>query len=336
MKVATLGLCALAITVAIPRAAAAADPAAETLYQEGRRAAQAHDWPLACKKFEESEAREPAPGTLLNLADCEENRGRLVAAAAHFDTAARLFHSGDPRVAYAVQRGLAVAARLPKLVLRLALGSPASATVECDGAIIDAAALGRPTPMDPGRHSIVVRAPGTPDARTTFQLSEGESRELVLTVGASASGSGMASGGGSSTGAASAEAPAAVLAFASQGAVEPAPKGGLSPLQTIGIVVFGVGAVGIGVGIGSGLATIGDKNTANAYCTATSCKPVGFDAESNGRTWSAVSTASFIVGGVGLAAGVGLVLAGASHSGVSAITVHPLVGGAAIGWTMRL
>src|SRR4029079_13618987 len=80
----------LAMFLGIPAFAHATDATAETLYQEGRRAAQQKDWDLACKKFKESLDREPAPGTLLNLGDCEERRGRLVAAEGHFISAARL------------------------------------------------------------------------------------------------------------------------------------------------------------------------------------------------------------------------------------------------------
>ena len=56
-----------------PAAVAAADPMAEQLYQEGRKAAAAKDWDVACRKFKESHDREPAPGT-------QEQFGAIVAA----------------------------------------------------------------------------------------------------------------------------------------------------------------------------------------------------------------------------------------------------------------
>src|SRR5689334_22746525 len=109
--------------------ARADDPVADALYQEGRRAVIAKDWATACKKFQESHDREPAPGTLLNLADCEENRGRLVDALAHFEAAGRLFQVGDERVTYAKQRASGIERRVPKLTLRLHPTSPTGTVV---------------------------------------------------------------------------------------------------------------------------------------------------------------------------------------------------------------
>ena len=61
----------------IPFAAAQAHDraAGEALFQEGRRLMKTHDFAPACSKFEESLRLDPATGTLLNLADCEEQLG---------------------------------------------------------------------------------------------------------------------------------------------------------------------------------------------------------------------------------------------------------------------
>jgi outer membrane protein assembly factor BamD (BamD/ComL family) len=72
----------LALPLLLLSAPARADESAESLYQQGRDAAQAQNWELACKKFKESHDREPAPGTLLNLGDCEEHQSKLVAPSA--------------------------------------------------------------------------------------------------------------------------------------------------------------------------------------------------------------------------------------------------------------
>lgn len=56
---------------------------ADALFHEGRDAMRAGDVPAACAKFAESEGLDPAKGTLLNLAFCEESAGNLVAARSH-------------------------------------------------------------------------------------------------------------------------------------------------------------------------------------------------------------------------------------------------------------
>ena len=55
-------------------------PAAAALFDEGRAALQRRDWDFACAKFAASERLDPAIGTQFNLANCEEERGRLATA----------------------------------------------------------------------------------------------------------------------------------------------------------------------------------------------------------------------------------------------------------------
>ena len=57
---------------------------AEQLFREGREAMKRADYALACPSFERSLALDPALGTLLNLAVCEEKRGRLGQALARY------------------------------------------------------------------------------------------------------------------------------------------------------------------------------------------------------------------------------------------------------------
>jgi hypothetical protein len=308
---------ALALVSATPTLAWANDPVAEALYQEGRRAAQGHDWATACPKFRESYDREPAPGTLLNLGDCDEKLGKLVDAFAHFDAAQRLFPPGDERIAYANQRRDGVAKRLPKLTVRLVPTSPGGTAVDLDGAPVDHAALGTATPLDPGEHTLVVHAPGCVDVRTTLRLAEGEAREIELAAGMPV---------------ASLRAPTgAVAATMSPPQATPDDAGTRSSMRAGSWVSFGIAGVGLGLGIVGGIVTLNAKSAANASCTAT-CGTTGLAAESRGKTWSAVSTTGFIVAGVGVAAGVTLILVSPHRSSTSALVVRPTTNGASVGW----
>src|SRR5450631_560862 len=91
-----------------------ADPAAaDVLFREGRRDADAGNYALACPKFEESFRLDPAPGTLLNLADCEENRGQLTRAWQHFQQLTDELPATDERRPIAIARARALETRAP-------------------------------------------------------------------------------------------------------------------------------------------------------------------------------------------------------------------------------
>src|SRR5580658_735634 len=118
-------LFAVAFALLAASAHAAGDSEAETLFREGRNLARAGDWAAACPKFAESHRLDPAPGTLLNLADCEEHLGALVKAREHFKLAAFAFPKGEKGQQAAVQRAAALDKRVAHLTLRLGPGVPA-------------------------------------------------------------------------------------------------------------------------------------------------------------------------------------------------------------------
>jgi hypothetical protein len=301
-----LAICAVLSSSAF---AWAGDPAAEAAYAEGRRAALAKDWELACRKFRESQALEAAPGTLLNLGNCEENRGRLLVALDAFQAAERMLKPGDDRVAYAKQREATVEKRLARLSVRLDPALPAGATIERDGTVLDGALLGVAIPVDPGEHVIVVRAPGRADARTTLRLGDAESRDVLLAGGAA-----LAPG---------------------EGRVEekPTPSGAppkkRPPLKTLGYVGLGAGALGLAIGVIGGVMTLEAKSAADAGCGAQGCDANGLDAEKRGKTWSTISTIGFVAGGAAIAAGATLLYLDARSGRLSA---RATPGGAGLEW----
>ena len=311
------------LPVLLPRNAQAQDRTAETLYQEGKAAAGKKDWVVACAKFQESNTREPAPGTLLNLGDCEENRGLFALAISHFEAAARMCKPGDERADYARQRSFALERRAPKLVLRLHASTPTGTTVERDGVAVGATQLGTPIVVDAGEHRLVVRAPGRSESRGSVLVAAGESREIELTAGMPIPGATTAPAGPATQ----ADKPApAMMTSGDPG----------SSARTGAYVAFGVGAVGLGIGIVGGLMTMSAKSTADSHCPPAGCDKDGLDAESRGKTWSAVGTVGFIAAGVGLATGAGLLLfapkAQAGQPQMGALSVSPTVGGAAVRW----
>src|SRR5688572_25737334 len=77
----SLPLIVVAWFVAAPSAALAQqEGAAEVLFREARAAMRKGDVARACPKFAESYRLDPSLGTLLNLALCEEQQGRIVSA----------------------------------------------------------------------------------------------------------------------------------------------------------------------------------------------------------------------------------------------------------------
>jgi hypothetical protein len=282
---------------AVPAAAQPRDPAgAEVLYRAGRDASRRGDWETACAKLAESQRLDPAGGTLLNLADCEEHRGQLAHAWQHFVQAQALFPKGDGRATYAKTRAAAVDKRLPRLSVRLADGAPADTHVLRDDTELGAPSLGVSLPVDPGEHVVVARADGRVDGRVQVSLAEGDTREVIVTLGMAAPSAGVS------------QAPAPYP-------TPPAPT--TTPTKYTPLVVpekrpaygyafLGAGIVGIGVGTVAGFLALSRASTVKDACGAsyTTCSDASVAAAKDGKLFTTVSTVGFAAGAV--FAGVGL------------------------------
>ena len=271
-------------------ASAQSSKKADVLFHEARKLAVAGDYAHACPKFEESERLDPAPGTLLNLADCEERLGHVVAAAEHYRLAASGFPQRDDRRLYCAKKADALDARAGHLTLRLAADAPMNTVVRENGETVPSSALGRPAAVDPGQVAVVVSAPGHADESYPVDVGEGAIVEVVLHAGP-------------------ASAPHTVVVVR---AVPEATTRRASPLAPVGVAIGAVGLVTLGVGIATGLMAVDRANTVKTHCNTTSdvCDDVGLAAAHDGALLSPLSTALVVAGGVLAVSGAVLFIVG--------------------------
>lgn len=290
---------------------------ADKLFKSARKLVEAGDYTHACPMFAESERLEPAPGTLLNLADCEKNVGQLLSAQEHYRLAASGFPKNDPRRAFCAKKADDLDARIAHVTLRLAPGVPDGTVVKRDGVVFGD--LGKSVPMDPRTTSIVVTAPGRVDHSYPLTIKDADSLDLTLQVG-------------------DVEAPR-VEVVRVEGNVTPpetpTPTTSSSPLRPAGIVVASVGVVSLAAGVVTGLMALDRANTVKTHCNTTTnicLDQTGYDAAQDGRVLSPVSTVTFIVGGVLAAAGAVLFIVGGKHAhAATRALLSPTIGPSGVG-----
>jgi hypothetical protein len=283
---AAVSACLFAVVPA--SAQAATDPAAaDALFQKGREAAEKGQWAVACPKFAESQRLDPAPGTLLNLADCEEHLGQLASAYEHFKTALETMPGNDDRIPFAKSRVAVLEKSVPHLTLNASPDLPADAKVMRDDVQLGSASFGLALPVNPGTHAIVVLVPGHKEKRTTITLKAGEAETLSLRPG--------------DVDASAVVAPVTPVAPQSSAAPEPS-RGGA---HTAGLVLGTLGLVGIGVGAVTGIMVLQKKSIIDGPdCpTKATCNQAGVDAATSGKSLSIVSTVAFAAGGAAFVAG---------------------------------
>jgi hypothetical protein len=250
--------------------------AAEALFEQGRAAMERRDYETACQRFRESERIDPAAGTKLNLADCEERRGRIASAWELFRAARHAVPESDERRAIAASRAAALEPRLPKLTLRLAPGAPPNTAVRLGNVPLGPGSFGVPLPLDPGTHRLVVEAPGHPPKTVEVVLAEGSRVTADLAPGPAAGG-------------------------------EPPPdrKTVKSGQRTLGYVFGGIGIVGLVVGGVTGAMVLSKKSIAEKECPDADgyCSPRGRNAVDAGQTLGPITTVSLLVGAAGIGAG---------------------------------
>lgn len=231
---------------------------AEMLFREGRRAADSGNFALACEKFEASHKVQPAPGTLLNLADCEESRGQLTRAWHDFLALADALPESDERKAVALERARTLERSMPRLRVRLARAS-FDARVFRDGVELGDMTLGVALPVDPGRHFVIVQEPGFRERAYTIVVRRGEERDLQVEHGVAAHGP--------------------------------------DPRRVIGWTLAGVGAGSLAAGAITGVFALTNLSASNAQCPNGKCTdPKGLAQHDQARNFAIASDVLLGVG----------------------------------------
>lgn len=309
---------ALAAVGARPaRADATQVAAAEVLFQEGVKALEAGDLPVACLKLADSDRLDPANGTKLALATCEEKRGKLATSWGIYKIALGRLAPTDARLPQVKARVTALEPRLPRVVVKLAVDAPQGTKVREGETELLASTFGVPIPVDPGEHELTVDADGREQARVRYVAVE--SRTIDVSV---------------SPGRPRAPAPIVVQDAPPPASAPPpeAPKPARES-RTLGWVVGGVGVAALGVGAVSYVAARGKRDTADANCRddLQRCNETGKSADDAIGTLNVVTAVGLGAGLVGVGAGAWLLLRPSPESSTAVLAGPGAVGGA-VGW----
>jgi hypothetical protein len=295
---------------------------ADALFREGQQLLVAGQIAAACEKLEESQRIDPKIGRLLNLAYCHEKEGRVASAWREYDQAAAMaIQLGQAeREKFAREQASALARRLAFLRLNLE-AQPDGTEVSIDGKPVPREQWTTSFAVDPGPHTIAVRAPGFKTKTQTATIQG--TGTLRVDVGALEKEE-------------VARAPAAPAA-----AVPPpdaAPTNTMSPpaaggeataapnsARTVGWIVGGAGVVLLGVGTAFGFDALSLKNQAQLHCSGRLCDPTGMSTIEDAKTAGILSTVGLVAGVVATGAGAWLLLRRPAPANVAEATVAPFV-----------
>jgi hypothetical protein len=183
---AAVAAAALAAAVVSPQQAFAAPSAAELAsaretYREGIALEAAGNWAGALAKFQAVAAIKSAPRVRFHIGLCQEKLGRWNEAVGAYKMAS--LEATRERASDVVKEADAawsrLKAKIPVLTLRRGAGAD-SATVTLDGVELGASTIGTEMPLDPGVHTLEVSMAGAATRRTTFELKEGERKDVEV------------------------------------------------------------------------------------------------------------------------------------------------------------
>lgn len=155
---------------------------AEQLFIDAKKLMDKGEYAQACPKLEESLRLEPADGTLLRYALCEEKNGKLATAWARFKEGlanAKKANNAE-RIKFANEHIADIEPKLSKVTIRV----PESAQVEglevrWDGKAVGKSAWDLEFPVDAGSHTLSATAPGKQLWTTTVGIGPNADRRAV-------------------------------------------------------------------------------------------------------------------------------------------------------------
>ncbi len=243
----------------------------------------AGDYAGAVTAMEEAEKHFRVPPFLQLRAQALEKLGRLLEARRVYQVlAAWAFPSDSPPVWFeaksdAQDRIRALDSRIPKLTIVVEVTGH---SVTLDGKSLSAAELGAPIAVDPGEHTVVARSAEGVESRQVVKVRIGASERVTI------------------------------KSYPGEAA---SPGIGRAPA----LAAFGVGAVGLALGAIFGGVALSKKDEVLSGIEA--CGPLGCEKDEKARldgvladskTFAGVSSAGFVLAGIGAAAGVTLLVIG--------------------------
>jgi len=311
---------------------------AERLFEQAKEQLRANRVSAACESFAESQRLDPGSGTLLNLAACHEQEGKLASSWVEFREALPAIRRENrpDRLSFALDHLAVIEPKLAYLTLMVPElpGGPAP-TIRLDGRDLGPAAWNVPIPVDEGWHEAVAQAPGGGPWRATIRIHNGDHRVLSLPTQVAADGVAVRDDG--------APEPHPPAVSASPAADRRQDVSASSPSRArlaVAAVLGGAGLVSLGVGTYAAVHAARLWRDRNQACQGDRCTTEGLRLGDRASTSATVAT--WTLGGGALAAAVaaGLWLwpsRDASANGTSTPTTTPIATlTVAAGWGVAL
>jgi len=265
----------------------------------------AAEYAVARTQFEASYEMEPALGTLLNLAVCEEKLGLLSTAFRHLGQALQMAAVDDRRRPSIGAHFDELASRIPRLTIRSHGALPADVVISLDGIPVDRATLGTSLPIDPGVHTIRCDGERGAVCMHEFEVRDRQSVEWLAMLDPQPVATGPAPerearGTTNAPGAGAKGHDHSALAF----------------------WIGGASLASLVLGLAAGAEVLHLKSIMDGHCDARHCDSEGTAAVSSGPTWSWVSTIAVGVGAVGLGTSVIIALPRPSPVPSAELTIH--------------
>lgn len=248
---------------------------AERLFKQAAVHMDAREYDAACPLLERSNALDPSSGTLLNLAECYEQRGLTASAYRTFEEAREIStRTGrTDRAEVAELRKRRLEPRLRRLVILLPKAPPPTLVIDLDGKPLDKTRWSEPVPVDPGVHLVHASADAVVDYTTRVPAPDAGVNTSVP------------------------------IPLQSRNQAQPPQGHGLDAQRAGAVACAVLGAAGVATGTVFGLRSQSKHEQSDQYCTGRACRDSrGVTLMEDARRAGTVSTVGFIVGGVGLGA----------------------------------
>ena len=301
-----LGLALVLASSSVAFAQSQNKAAAEELFQLGKAAMEKKDYAKACKAFQESLDAELTNGTLLNLALCHEQAGKLASAWSDYraleDRARQASPPQADRAKFAHDKAEALRPRLSRVKITLSPEAKAltGLTVKIDGTVAPPELFEAGIPVDTGKRAISASAADHEEWSQTVSV-DADKQTLDVTVPMLK---------------AKEVAPAPVTKAdpVTVKPAEPAKSSEGGDYRAVGYVVGGIGAAALATGAVFGVLALGKKNDAKCeeVCINPSTKlSDARDAYNTANTFGWISNIAIAAGVIGVGVGTILVLTSA-------------------------